>query len=537
MPLFPLRPVPLRRSTLTSALLAPLLLAACGPALETPPTPELSGAAAPAQSAAPEATPAEPSRSPRRELRGLWVDAFGPGLKTPQEIDTLVADAAAMNVNVLFAQVGRRGDCYCNNAAMPRTDDPAVPAGFDPLADLIAKAHARGIQVHAWIITTAIWNSVTPPTSPAHAFNAHGLSTTGRDNWLMVKNDGTLRGGADWLLDPGHPDAAEYIRNMYVSVVRNYDVDGVQFDRVRYPDYNPVGGPNTWGYNATALERYRAETGATGTPEPGDPVWSAWRTQQVTNLVRETALAVKAVKPDVSVNAATITYGAGPADEAGFTQSRTAKEVLQDWATWVREGYLDVNVMMNYKREHVADQALWFEQWNAFGARMLEVNPEVAQVSGSAIYLNDQPGSVQQILDTRAAGLSGWAGYSYRTPDADVNAGTRTKEQVIPELTAKLSGAGGPFEVAARWERPNPAKLRAVSGQITVGSGQLGGRTVELLNEQGEVVASTQTDGQGRYGFMRFPYGRVQVRAGGVTSRDFTPLPRSVTEVPVLALP
>ncbi|MFD1733739.1 hypothetical protein ACFSC4_25065 [Deinococcus malanensis] len=83
-------------------------------------------------------------------------------MKTAAEIDALVATARAMNVSVLFAQVGRRGDCYCNNAAMPRTNDPAVPAGFDPLADLITKAHAQGIQVHAWIITTAIWNSLTP---------------------------------------------------------------------------------------------------------------------------------------------------------------------------------------------------------------------------------------------------------------------------------------------------------------------------------------------------------------------------------------
>ncbi|PNY79757.1 family 10 glycosylhydrolase [Deinococcus koreensis] len=494
------------------ALLAALLLAGCGP--QTP----------------------VPAPAPL-ELRGLWVDAFGPGLKTPAEIDTLVGEAKAMNVNVLFAQVGRRGDCYCTLAAMPRTDDPAVPAGFDPLADLITKAHAQGIQVHAWIITTAIWNNVVPPTDPTHAFNAHGPTTTGRANWLMVKNDGTLKAGADWLLDPGHPDAAEYIRNMYVSVAKNYDVDGVQFDRVRYPDFNPVGGPNNWGYNEVALERFRAETGTAGTPLPGDPVWSAWRTQQITNLVRETALAVKAVKPDVSVNAATITYGAGPADEAGFLDSRTAKEVLQDWATWVREGYLDVNVMMNYKREHVADQALWFRQWNAFARQMLTVNPDVAQVSGSAIYLNFQPGSVAQIGATREAGLSGWAGYSYRTPDADVNAGTRTKEQVIPELTAGLSGAGGPFERAARWERPNPDKLRAISGQITVASGPIGGRTVELLNLQGGVLASTTTDGQGRYGFMRFPEGSVQVRAGGVTSPVFTPTSGSVVQAPAVALP
>ncbi|MFC4638315.1 family 10 glycosylhydrolase [Deinococcus hohokamensis] len=514
----------------SAALLTSLLLAACGTSSQVTDLASAQGVTTPG-----------PHESPRgqgqQELRGLWVDAFGPGMKTAAEIDTLVATARAMNVNVLFAQVGRRGDCYCNLAAMPRTDDPAVPAGFDPLSDLITKAHAQGIQVHAWIITTAIWNSTTPPRDPDHAFNAHGLKAAGRDFWLMVKNDGTTRGGADWLLDPGHPDAAEYIRNMYVSVVKNYDVDGIQFDRVRYTDYNNVGGPNNWGYNPTALERYRAETGAAGTPAPGDPQWSDWRRQQVTNLVRETALAVKAVRPDVSINAATITYGAGPASETEWRSSRPYAEVLQDWVTWVREGYLDVNVMMNYKRDFVPDQALWFDQWNSFAASLMATAPEVHQVSGSAIYLNDQASSVNQVWKTRRAGLSGWAGYSYRTPDKDVNAGTRTKEQVLPELTARLAGPGGPFERPVRWDRPNPARLRALSGQITVASGPVGSRTVRLLDHHGQEVARTQTDGQGRYGFMRLPLGPVQVEVGGVMSDQLTPLPRQVTVLSPIALP
>lgn len=493
-------PVPARRlpaSIRTTALLsgalllAPVLLAGCAGTSDPAPT------------------------APRGELRGLWVDAFGPGLKTPAEIDTLIRDARAMNVNVLFAQIGRRGDCYCNRAATPRTDDPAVPPGFDPLDDLLLKAHAHGIQVHAWIITTALWNSATPPRDPAHAFHAHGPAASGRDFWLTVKADGSTRGGNDWVMDPGHPDAAAYIREMYVSVARNYPVDGVQFDRVRYPDYNPAGGPGQWGYNPTALERYRHETGQTGTPDPADPRWTAWRQQQVTNLVRETALAVKAVRPDISVNAATITYGAGPADEAAFAATRTALEVQQDWLTWVREGYLDVNVMMNYKRDFVPDQAQWFGQWNAFAARLRAAYPHAAQVSGAAIYLNDQASSVTQVHKTLDAGLDGWAGYSYRTPDLDVNAGKRTQAQVFPELAARLTAPGAPFEQPAPWTKPDPHELRALSGRVTV-SGDLppGGHEVTLRTADGQVVARTQTDGAGQYGFLRVPAGTVTVQAG-----------------------
>ena len=494
-----------RSRSLSALLLGALLLSACG---------QDGAAPQPSQPQQPQPQPTPDTGTPGGEVRGLWVDAFGPGIKTPEEVSTLVDTARALNVNTLYVQVGRRGDCYCNNAAMPRTDDPAVPAGFDPLADVIAKAHARDIRVNAWIITTALWNSPTPPKSAEHAFNTHGPGATGRDNWLTKKADGTVKAGNDWVLDPGHPDAAAYIRNMYVSVAKNYDVDGIQFDRVRYPDYNPVGGPVQWGYNETALERYRAETGATGTPDPADLQWSAWRRQQVTNLVRETALAVKAVKPSVAIAAATITYGAGPADEAAFAASRPYAEVGQDWLTWVRLGYLDQNVMMNYKRDFVPAQAEWFGQWNTFAAGLQKRYPHTEQVSGAAIYLNDVASTVSQIRKTQAAGL-GWAGYSYRTPDKDVNEGKRPAAEVLADLRVSLTGSGGPFPTFVPHSR-SAANVRGLSGELR--AARPGHHLIELVRAGSgwnDVVATTFSDGQGRYGFLNLPEGRFDLRVDG----------------------
>lgn len=467
------------------------------------------------------------------QLRGLWVDAFGPGLKTPEQITRLVADARSLHVNALFAQVGRRGDCYCNRASMPRTEDPEVPAGFDPLQDLIDKAHAAGIQVHAWIITTAIWNKTEPPKDPAHVFNLHGPLKSGRDNWLMVRRDGQTRAGSDFLLDPGHPDAAAYITNMYLSVVKNYDVDGVQFDRVRYPDQNEVAGVPSWGYNPVALERYRDETGETGTPAPGDPRWTLWRREQVSNLVRRTALEIKRVRPDVWIDAATITYGAGPADFAAWTKSRPYAEVLQDWALWLRAGYLDLNVMMNYKRDFVPEQAAWFAQWNAFGRRARAAR---FTVGGSALYLNPQESSVAQAGASLAAGLDGWAGYSYRTPDPEVNAGRRTTQEVLPELSAKLTAPDGPLHGQANWPRPDTRALRAVAGSVEVGHGPLGGRRVELV-ANGVTFARTRTDGSGFYGFVFTPLGSFEVRVEGAAPVRVTPRFGGVTDVPTVQVP
>ena len=146
------------------------------------------------------------ARAAEPEFRALWVDAFGEGIFNEAEVTKLVNAAKAMNVNALVVQIGRRGDCFCNRASMPRTQAGISPYPYDPLDAIIAKAHAAGIEVHAWIITTALWNAnwgpTTRPRDPTHAFNQHGPDPnypnevklrTGYDNWLGIRYDGALR--------------------------------------------------------------------------------------------------------------------------------------------------------------------------------------------------------------------------------------------------------------------------------------------------------------------------------------------------------
>jgi len=98
------------------------------------------------------------------------------------------------------------------------------------------------------------------PVSPAHAFNQHGPSATGYANWVMSRDDGLAQSATDWLVDPGHPDAAQWIVDAATSIVANYAVDGVNLDRIRYPDYNSAGGQPTWGYNPVAIARFQQAT-------------------------------------------------------------------------------------------------------------------------------------------------------------------------------------------------------------------------------------------------------------------------------------
>lgn len=435
------------------------------------------------------AASAQSLAAPAGTLRGLWVDAYGPGFKTPTEVETLVADAQAMNLNALFVQVVRRGDCYCLRSALPVSDDPALAPGFDPLETLTERAHAAGIQVHAWVVTLALWGADAPPTDPAHLYHQHGPNAA--ESWLNRRYDGVTRPDRDVYLDPGVPGVGDYLAASSVSLAENYDLDGVTFDRLRHPDYNLDHAPS-WGYNAKSLARYALETGDVALPHPTDPLWTAWRREQVSLLERRLYLELKQTDPSLWVGAATITYGAPP---GRFDESPAYELVLQDWAGWSADGFLDLNVPMNYKRGGDTEEALWFSGWNR-AAPGFAPRSETAVAVG--FYRNPLADTLAQLREVAAASpLSGWVGYSYRAPSEDAE----TDEAGVPAtraaLAALLRTPGEASATPGSFGRPPP--VTALLGRVETGAGTP--ETVELLRG-GLTVQTTLTDAAGRYGFV-----------------------------------
>ncbi len=518
------------------------------------------------------------ARASSSEFRAYWVDAFGDGLFNPGQIDKLVKAAQDAHMNAIVAQIGRRGDCFCNNASMPRTQAAIDPLPYDPLQTLIEKAHAKGIQVHAWIITTAMWNSSTRPLDPTHAFNAHGPSKAGSyDYWLGVKYDGSIRetasSSASYFFDPGHPDAAQYMVDMYTSVARNYDIDGLNFDRVRYPDIPDARWPldNAWGYNPVALARFQAATGRTDKPLPNDTQWSQWRRDQITAIVRKVYVETYAFKPQVRVTADTITYGDGPQGYGGdWTQTRPYRETLQDWRAWLEEGVLDTNIPMNYKREHCiggpipgcfagSDQRTWYVHWSDWAK---DHQYRRSTTVGAALYLNTIANSVIQVrkaLGPSAAGNSGigWVGYSYRTPDDLANAGQRIGDASRAELTTALTQPSA-YDPILPPVFAEPATVPPMAWKVAPTTGHLMGTVatntgipldqirVDLYDAATDVFIATHlTDGRGWFGFVDLVPGRYKalvsddarvtgkrvavasVSAGAVTEVAITPFAKS----------
>lgn len=346
--------------------------------------------------------------------RAAWVHLFDGTLKTRTGIRTMVDQLAAADANVIYAQVIRRQDAYYLSSVLPRTPDPSVAAGFDVVAELIAAAHARGIEVHAWYAVAPTWHGayadLTPPSG--WMYTTHGPNAPVADRWVTRSASGTW----STYLDPGVPQVRAHVAAVVGELARNYPaLDGIHLDYVRYDGRDQ-------GYNPIALSRYRTETGATGTPTPGDAAWSSWRRLQTRRIVTQAKQAIANSGNVVPLSVAVISWGDGPTtpDRAGFRRTRAYTETFQDWDDWVRNGRLDAVVPMNYFRAADADQAAWFRRWITY-ERALAVASRTQVVPGPAGYLNSPAHTLTQVRS--AMRVDGASVYSYQQPTLDGSRG------------------------------------------------------------------------------------------------------------------
>ncbi|MFJ8581113.1 family 10 glycosylhydrolase [Micromonospora sp. NPDC093277] len=494
---------------------------------------------------------AEPETVTPQQWRSYWVDGFNEGIYNPAQVTNLVEDAKKINANALIVQVGRRYDCFCNRALYPRTDAAIAPLPYDPLDEMITQGHAAGLEVHAWVNVNTMWNSATRPSSPEHVFNKHGQSATGSDRWLNKRHDGQELVGANAFMDPANPGAVNYIVSGIQSIVRQYDVDGINLDYVRYPDYSSTTTHSDWGYSETSLARFRAVTGRTDTPLPADPQFSDWRRAQMTNLVRKIYLGMWEVDRQARLSMDGITYSFGPQTMGGWEKTRPYTEVLQDWKGWMAEGIMDTVVAMNYKRNWMPDQKQMYDEWTEV---LADWQGERQAVIGPALYLNDISDSVEQVrlaLASTASGNSaaGWSGYSYANPtQAGVNQSPSVRSAERDRLAQALTtGPDAPFANKAAvpvmpW-KASPTEGH-ISGRVTLRTGTPLDQvrvTLRPLTANGAPITRL-ADGDGWFGFVHLrpgvyqvqvdlpngvvgqPIAVAKVRAGAVSKVDLTNL-------------
>lgn len=258
----------------------------------------------------PKSTPTSPSKAQKlnEPVRGVWLATVS-RLDWPPVASVNVSSATtriamqkkaltdkldnlqSLGINTVFFQVKPDGTALWPSSILPWSDmltgKIGENPGYDPLQFMLDEAHKRGMRVHAWFNPYRVSTNVKPSTvnelnrtvslQPASVFVLH------RD-WICTAGD-------RYVLDPGIPEARDWITSIVAEVVKRYPVDGVQFD-----DYFYAESPGSALNDSVTFQRY-----GQGFSSKAD-----WRRHNTQLLIEQVSRTIRQINPDVE-------FGVSPA--------------------------------------------------------------------------------------------------------------------------------------------------------------------------------------------------------------------------------
>jgi len=345
---------------------------------------------------------------------GLWVEAEGSNrvLEARALLEAMLRAAVEMGVQDLFLQVYRGNRAWYASSFADEAPFRTTLAreGYDPLAFVLARAHAKGIRVHAWM---NLFNLGRNREAPILRWAGQGAVLTDSRGRSLLQypdlqpGDGfTLDTPGLWL-DPANPEVQTFLARLILELLDRYPtLDGLHFDHIRYPYTVPMipgsrhrNGGLDFGYGEETIGRFKAETGLDAWRAKEDPAvaeaWDGWRREQLTGFVKKLRILVKQRHPKIILSAALLPW----MDRAYLT-------AFQDWRRWMEEGLLDMGIIMNYTRDgrlarYISRQSVAFR-----GKGKIAI--------GLGAYLFDEPQALlQQMEEARREGADGIVLFSY----------------------------------------------------------------------------------------------------------------------------
>ena len=280
-----------------------------------------------------------PPPSVNLEARALWVPRWS--YSSASDVRSIVQKASQANFNILLFQVRGQADAYYNSQHEPWADrltgTLGQNPGWDPLATAIAEAHARGLDLHAYVNVYPVWlGTQAPPsnTTPQHMY--HLFNSLYGNEWVQWHENGSpmVLNSSYLTASPGHPAVADHIVSVSRDILRHYEVDGLHLDYVRY------SGPY-YSHDPVSEARFAG----------AQPIgWADWQRAQITQLVGRLYAEVGQLRSDAALSVAAwpiykdrwgwVTYGSVKYD--GYDG------YFQDSRQWLRSGDADFLAPMLY---------------------------------------------------------------------------------------------------------------------------------------------------------------------------------------------
>jgi uncharacterized lipoprotein YddW (UPF0748 family) len=222
------------------------------------------------------------------------------------------------------------------------------------------------------------------------------------------------------FVDPCIPAVQDHLNNIFVEIMRNYDIDGLHYDYIRYP--SEVGN---WSYNPISISLFQDKYG--GTPGGLPSQWAQWKRNGITLFVNRTYTSATLMRPRIIHSAA-----------VNRSYSSAYSGYFQDYRAWLQQGILDCTMPMIYT-SNMSDFAYYSQEGvqNSYGRYCFP---------GINAGSNSPAGLVQQIDICRQVGAVGQAIFAYSSlfpghvPNAKADAllaGPFSNVATIPDFSWK----------------------------------------------------------------------------------------------------
>jgi uncharacterized lipoprotein YddW (UPF0748 family) len=371
---------------------------------DEPPTPTPTPTATPTPTPTPTPT-ATPTPDVGAEVRAIWVHRYdwtsAIRSESPEDIDEIAAKVAGAGFNTIYLQVRANGDAYYTPGLEPwssRLNDANILGqnpGWDPLARLIEQAHARGVQVHAYINVFPAWLGTAPPlesAQPQHVFWKWWGQYGAFDwrQWHQTYGAMNLNTGYLWA-SPGVDGVRDHVVAVASDLLSRYHLDGLHLDLVRYANnpysYDPIS--NLVAGSQKSFER------------------DDWQRGRVTDLVSRVYNVLRDVRPQARLSAA-VWFCYAP-DGCGYGLSSGYDDYYQDSLGWLAQGVIDGIAPMLYEWQGFDNLEIWRDVMLQF-QRANAGRHVYPGISGDFSNFSEIANRIQAARD---AGAAGHAIFSY----------------------------------------------------------------------------------------------------------------------------
>jgi hypothetical protein len=257
------------------------------------------------------------------------------------DVQNLLDKVKEMGFNKIYLNTNFNGkSIYKSNYLQQTLANTKVYGNYkDYLECFIDEAHKRDIAVSAWTNTLILGDG---------SFNS-----TYSKSWSLISYEGLNNHNGMYFLDISNLDVQTFLVNIMTELATNYNLDGIEYDFIRYPSgnlhsYTGVIGESTkpldWGYTDSFINTFKLVNPFTGdikthirNSQTFRTKWLDFKRQVLTDTVEKLSSAIKNTRPGISVSAAVMS-----------SINIAKKTYLQDWQEWINKGWVDTLEPMIY---------------------------------------------------------------------------------------------------------------------------------------------------------------------------------------------